>query len=43
MSDPLLWGLALVALGFVLIAIEVFVPSGGLIAIGSAIAAIARE
>ncbi|MEL6739477.1 MAG: NfeD family protein [Planctomycetota bacterium] len=41
MSDPLLWGLALVALGFVLIAIEVFVPSGGLIAIGSAIAAIA--
>ena len=41
MSDPLLWGLALVALGFVLIAIEVVVPSGGLISIGSASAAIA--
>lgn len=41
MSDPLLWGLALVALGFILIAIEAFVPSAGLIAIASCICAIA--
>ncbi|GJM19361.1 MAG: hypothetical protein DHS20C14_15740 [Phycisphaeraceae bacterium] len=42
MSDPLLlWGIALIGAALMLIAIEVFVPSGGLIAVVSGLAAIA--
>ncbi|MEL7472700.1 MAG: NfeD family protein [Planctomycetota bacterium] len=42
-ADPtmLYWGLGLLGLGVVLIAVELFIPSGGLIAVGAAIAAIA--
>ncbi|MEM7755409.1 MAG: NfeD family protein [Planctomycetota bacterium] len=42
MSDAALyWGLALIAAGVLLIIIEVFVPSGGIIAMVSGVAAIA--
>jgi membrane-bound serine protease (ClpP class) len=36
----LVWGVALVALAFLLLAIEVFVPSAGLLSIGAAVSAI---
>lgn len=40
-EELLFWGLALLGVALLLVIVEVFVPSGGLIAIGSAAAAIA--
>ncbi len=42
MTDPtLLWGIALILVALLLVAVEVFVPSGGIIAVVSGAAAIA--
>lgn len=38
---PLIWGLALLGLSLLLIVLEVFIPSGGIIAIAAALVAIA--
>lgn len=38
---PLIWGLSLVGLALVLVVLEIFVPSGGIIAIVAALVAIA--
>lgn len=41
MNDPIIWGFGLFAVAFALVVLELFIPSGGIIAITSFIVAVA--